>query len=244
MEEIFQNLKQRNWETEFADTGQENWQEKWSLDGERATVKNTPKGIVFSAGPVKYDDGSHAVLWTKDSFSGDIKIEFDFTRLDSINRDVNILYIQASGTGKGPYAENIMEWSDLREVPYLKSYFETMNLLHVSYAAFKDSDDEPDDYVRARRYPPQPGNNFWQTDISPDNFDTGLFLPGVTYHFTFIKTAEDLFFEAKNADVRKLFHWSLENVKPVEKGWVGIRHMYLRCSRYANVDISTLNPNA
>ncbi len=240
MEKKFEDLKGLGWRDKFFDSGSGNWKQKWMLDGKRADIRNTSHGMIFSAGPVANDHASHAVLWTKDSFDGDIKIEWDFTRLDTICRYVNIIYIQATGKEDGPYTKDIAEWSELRQIPYMNSYFDTMNLLHISYAAFGNQNDEPDDYVRARRYPTRPDRPFNETDLEPDNFETGLFQPGIEYHFTFIKTAEDLFFEVKNDEVCKLFHWPLENVEPVSEGRVGIRHMFTRCSRYKNIKISTL----
>ena len=238
-EKPFVALKQQDWQEQFADDGTADWQQKWFLDGLRADIRNTPDGLVFSAGPVPDDHGSHAVLWTKADFAGDIRIEFDFTRLDTITRHVNILYIQATGKQKGPFTEDIAEWSTLRQVPRMSCYFDNMELLHISYAAIENKDDRIEDYVRARRYPTRPDRAFTETDIPPDNFKTGLFIPGVTYHFTAIKTNEDLFLEVKNTDVRKLFHWPLGDVKPLTHGRVGIRHMWTRCSRYANICIAT-----
>ncbi len=240
MAETFEALTARDWQEHFSDPGTGDWRARWFLDGERASVINTPRGMVFSAGPVAHDHASHAVLWTRDSFAGDIRIEWDFTRLDTITRFVNILYIQATGRGDGPYTEDIAEWAHLRQVPYMKSYFDTMNLLHISYAAFGNSDDSDSDYVRARRYPTHPDRPFGETDIEPDNFNTDLFQPGVTYHFCAVKTAEDLYLEVRGATERRLFHWPLQGVEPVLQGRVGIRHMWTRCSRYANIRIATV----
>ncbi len=238
-DKTFSELNEQTWNEEFADNGTKDWQEKWFVDGERSEIRNTPDGMVFSAGPVAMDNGSHAVLWTQSDFTGDIRIEFDFTRLDTITRYVNILYIQATGKQEGPYSEDIAEWSGLRTMPYMKCYFDNMELLHVSYAAFGNQDDKDEDYVRARRYPTRPDRDFNQTDLPPDYFNTGLFRPNITYHFTAIKTDEHLFFEVKNDDVRKLFYWSLSDVQPLAHGRVGIRHMWTRCSRYANIRIAT-----
>ena len=235
----FQELLQRSWRQQLHDSGTGDWHNKWFLDGERAVVRNSEKGIVYSGGPVANDHASHTVLWTKDIFEGDIKIEFDYTRLDTINRYVNILYIQATGIGTPPYNEDITDWSDLRVIPYMNSYFDNMNLLHVSYAAFGNEDDDPSDYVRARRYPRPVDASFGVTGIEPDYFATHLFKPGVEYHFTFIKTNEDLFFEVKNAEEKRLFHWPLKDVKALKAGRVGIRHMWTRCSRYRNILISS-----
>ena len=233
----FQTLLKRKWKQKLFDPGTIDWRKKWFLDGERAIVKNTKDGMIFSGGPIAWDHASHAVLWTKDTFAGDVKIEFDFTRLDTINRWVNIIYIQATGKGQEPYVEDIAKWSELRQIPYMHSYFDNMNLLHISYAAFNNTDDKPDDYVRARRYLPEK-NTLENTDLPPDYFKTGLFQPGIKYHFTFIKTENDLFFEVKNSKVRKLFHWPLKEVKALKPGRIGIRHMWTRCSRYSNISIA------
>ncbi len=242
-EETFKELLSQDWQLKFEDSGAENWRDHWFLDGCRADLRNTPRGMVYAAGPigdpVARDNGSHAVLWTKQSFEGDMRIEFDYTRLDTIFRFVNILYIQATGICEGPYSEDIADWAHLRDVPRMSTYFNNMNLLHVSYAAFQNQNDHEDDYVRARRYPARPDRPFKETDIEPDNFKTGLFEAGVPYHFTFIKTNGDLLFEVKNDDVRKLFHWPLGDVEPVTHGRVGIRHMWTRCSRYGNIKMWT-----
>jgi hypothetical protein len=51
------------------------------------------------------------VLWTKRSFAGDVRIEYDFTRLDTAleHTSVCILYIQATGVGNGEFARDIFE---------------------------------------------------------------------------------------------------------------------------------------
>jgi hypothetical protein len=238
-ESRFEQLTSLAWTEQFRDPGTGRWQDHWFLDGPRAEVRNTPEGMVFSAGPVPLDHASHAVLWTRDSFAGEIRIEFDYTRLDTITRFVNILYIQATGKREGPFTEDIADWSRLRAVPYMKCYFENMELLHVSYAAFGNQDNRDEDYVRARRYPTRPDRAFNQTDLPPDYHVTGLFRPGVSYHVTAVKTDEDLFLEVKNEDTRTLFHWPLAEVAPLTHGRVGIRHMCTRCSRYADIRIQT-----
>ena len=57
---------------------------------------------------------------------------------------------------------------------------------------------------------------FVMVSVLPDNFDTGLFQPGVKYHFTIIKKEHQLYMK------------------------VGLRHMWTRCSRYSEFRISVL----
>ncbi len=240
-EDDFQAALQAEWKEVFFDPGSGDWQQKWFMDGERGWVKNTSEGMVFSAGPIRGDDGSHAVLWTKEEFEGDVKIEFDYTRVDDIDYAVNILYILATGKGEPPYTEDIAQWSHLRLVPHMSTYFRNMNLLHISFAAFPLKEGPQSDYVRARRYPVKEGQKFGtDTRIAPDYFDTGLFLPGVSYHFTVIKQGEMLFFQVKNEELSRLFQWNTSAFDPVHRGRIGIRHMYTRAARYSNVKISLI----
>lgn len=235
----FSETLQLKWSETFFDSGRENWQGHWLLEGDRATVKNTPSGMVFSAGPIKNDNGSHAVLWTKQNFEGDVKIEFDYTRMDDINSAVNILYIQATGTGDIPYTKDITAWSDLRIVPYMQKYFSHMNLLHISYAAYPlDNEKEKADYVRARRYPVKYGEKFTSyTALSPNYENTGLFKPGVKYHFIVVKRQDDLFMKVENEDIYKLFYWNTARFPAIIEGRIGIRHMWTRSSKYANFQV-------
>jgi hypothetical protein len=94
--EKFHALENAAWEEVLFDPCTDEWSDQWFLDGERATVRSTEKGMFFSGGPIVNDSSCHAVLWTKESFSGDIKIEYEYTRMDSEkDAGVNILYILA-----------------------------------------------------------------------------------------------------------------------------------------------------
>jgi len=218
------------------DDGTGDWRDNWGLDGERAVIRNTPRGMVFSAGPVARDNASHAVLWTKKSFSGDMKVEFDFTRLDTINRYVNILYFHAQGIG-GEYGQDIHTWADRREIPYMKTYFEKMNLLHISYAAFGNANDEEENYLRVRRYPVTPERSFHEIEVEPTIEDTGGFQPGVLHRMCFVKTADKLGLRIET-ETGGLHHiWDTASVAPPQFGPLGIRHMWTKCSRYHNLRI-------
>ena len=132
------------------------------------------------------------VLWTKQSFEGDLKIEYDYTRIDNETRCVNILYIQATGSGKGPYARDISQWNELRKVPAMATYFNHMHAYHISYAAFPNSGENRVSYIRARRYLPE-GKGLKGTELAPDYDPQGFFAQGVTHHITVIKKDRDLF---------------------------------------------------
>lgn len=238
-EEQFDEFQSLNWAENFYDSCTKNWEDGWFLDGLRAKVENTPKGMILSAGPVARDNASHCVLWTSKSFEGNVKIEFDYWRIDSIQKYVNIIYIQATGRGEGPYTKDIAEWSHLREIPFMRSYFNNMKLLHISFAAFGAKESE-DDYVRARRYPTRPDLDFNELEIPPDNFKTGLFKPGIKHRFTIIKKADSLLMKVATDEKTATFAWNTSRFDPITEGRIGLRHMWTRCSRYANFSVSTL----
>ena len=224
-----------NWKLAFKDGGTKNWKSKWFLDGLKASVNNTKQGMVFSAGPIAGDDSCHAVLWTKASFTGDLKIEYEYTKLDTEKSQVNILYIQA--TGVEPFAKDISKWNDLRTIPHMKTYFDNMKCLHISYAAF---DNKGNDYIRIRRYPRNPNEDFNSTtEIPPAYFNTDLFETGKTYKITVIKTDDKLFLKVMDKENTKIYAWDLDSTMPIKEGRIGLRHMYTRSSTYKNFKVFT-----
>lgn len=229
-----------DWVLEFSDPCTEDWQDHWFLDGKIATVENSERGMNFKAGPVNRNDAHHAVLWTRKSFEGDVKIEYKYTRTDSQTVNVNILYIQATGIGQEPYKKDIAQWSRLREVPKMSTYFKYMKTLHISYAAFgMDNQDPLADYIRVRQYPVTETISFDDMAIPPDFFKTGLFLPGKTYKVTLIKTREKLFFRVEGDGKVQKYSWVLNKPESILEGRIGLRHMYTRSANYRDFKVWT-----
>jgi len=237
----FKKVSGEQWEQVFYDLGTNEWTENWMLDGLKATVTNTNEGMVFQAGPTVRDDSSNAVLWTKESFEGDVKIEYEYTRLDSATRFVTIFYIQATGSGEGPYNTDISEWNHLRTVPAMRTYFNNMNIYHISYAAFPGPES---DYIRARRYLPLSGKGLKGTALEPDYKNTGLFKTGVPHKITVIKKDNDLFMYVRNQQKDLLCHWKTDTFPEIKKGRIGLRHMHTRKARYRDFRISLMRNNA
>ena len=88
-QQAFKQASAGNWQDGFSDEGTGDWKENWFLDGEVGRVSTGTDGMSLTAGPQFKDDSHHMVLWTKDSFKGDLKIEYEYTRLDSEKRCVN-----------------------------------------------------------------------------------------------------------------------------------------------------------
>jgi hypothetical protein len=225
------------WEIVFSDSGVGDWKEHWFVEGSKATVNYDEGSIVFSSGPVPMEQASHAVLWTKQNFDGDIKIEYDYTRLDSMTAStaVNILYIQATGLGTDDSPSDIFLSTKQREVPWMKSYFLNMNALHISYST---TGPKRANYIAARRYPAKDQDSFMQgTLVQPTYENVDLFKPGETYRITVLKEGDRLTFTAEREEKTHTFEWDISSFPSVTEGRIGFRHMWARSSRYQNIKV-------
>jgi len=236
----FAELNTQDWQEVFFDSGAVDWREHWSLDGLKAEVTNGVEGMNFRAGPVPREHASHAVLWTKESFTADLRIEYEYTRTDEATQYVNILYIQATGSGEKGFPTDISEWADQRTVPAMSVYWGNMNTYHISYAAYgREPVTDDYDYIRARRYRPDllPKKN--GPIFEPDIYErTGLFAPGVPHRITVIKQGNELFMMIRNPDKEYLCHWVNTDQPLVTEGRIGLRHMYTRSARYRDFRVS------
>jgi hypothetical protein len=231
----FEQAARAGWVEAFHDPGTGNWETQWFLDGEVGKVKNTTRGMELISGPEAGNHAHHMVLWTKPSFSGDVMIEYDFTRLDSSKDGVNIIYIQATGSGVGPHQADIFAWKERRRIPAMSQYFDHMHAYHISYSVgFPGSD-----YTRARRYMPE-GKGLNGTEIPFDYGKTDLFQPGALHRMTVIKRGQALFLRVTTDGRSEYFTWENKHLPPITTGRVGFRQMFTKAGRYANVRISTV----
>ncbi len=230
------------WILKFNDMGETPWQDNWLLDGRVGKVTNINKGIKVEAGPEANNDAHHVVLWTKKQFLGDVRMEFDFTKIDDENKMVNILFIQATGVGE--FDQDIATWSHRRQVPSMRFYFERMKTLHISYAAYGQKNEAPDnDYIRARAYPLHPEKGFKGMEVPASYFTTGLFKKDVVYKMEVLKTRDQLILSVrpkhKPENETKRFIWTLPERAQMEFGRIGLRQMYTRSSIYNNIKVFT-----
>lgn len=233
----FQAADETNWQSTFTDDCTGDWTEQWFLDGEVGTVTNGPDGMELTAGPEFKNDAHHMVLWTQDNFTGDVKIEYDYTRLDQATNCVNILYIQATGSGEEPYVKDITEWNELRRVPAMRMYYDHMHTYHISYSANPNEGDDNRAYIRARRYMPN-ATGLKGSNLEPDYFPQGLFETGVPHKITVIKKARDLYMKVENAEQTLYCHMNNPDLPEISAGRIGLRHMFTRSARYKNIRIS------
>lgn len=226
----------------FEDSMRDNWQDNWFLDGEKAIVIHNCDGLFFSGGSVtKSEDpenyhAHHAVLWTKQVFEGDLRITYEMTRIDSSNYGTTLLYIQAQGIGTEPYVKDITKWSKLREIPAMNLYFENMDLISLSFR----------ENLRCKRYPWKDSNGEWYPNrglIEP-MVDYPLILPGKTYRVEVEKRVSSVtlrLYDATTNDLQLNFTWDItkvpEDLDPIQKGRIGLRHMSTRQFIYRNFKV-------
>jgi hypothetical protein len=223
------------WDLQFSDSCKENWQDNWFLDGEIAKVEYDKYGMNLIAGPINRNNAHHSVLWTKQSFKGDVKIEYDYTRTDSTVVNVNILFIQATGNGKGIFDKDISKWNDFRKVPTMSKYYNNMKTIHISFAAFPMVNEDPDnDYLRVRRYPITEDITFKDMEVAPSYFKTGI-----TYKMTWIKSGDKLYLSVTGNPETKLYSWDLSRFEQITEGRIGLRHMFTRSASYKNFNVWT-----
>ncbi len=229
-----------HWNLVLSDPCTEDWTANWFLDGKLAAIEHSKQGMKFSAGPINRNDAHHAVLWTKQSFDGDVKIEYEYTRTDTQIVNVNILFIQATGIGTDSFDVDISKWNDYRVVPTMSKYYNYMKTIHISYAAFKMNNEDPKaDYIRVRQYPTSENITFSDMEISPSHYITGLFETGMTYKLTWIKNERTLFLKVQGDDISKNYAWELNKLEAITEGRIGLRHMFTRSARYKNFKVYT-----
>lgn len=229
----------------FEDSMMSDWQENWLLDGKKATLEHRDNGLYFSGGTVtKRDDpeeyhAHHAVLWTKKVFEGDLRITYEMTRIDTSNYGNTLLYIQAQGTGSDPYVKDIAEWSGLRQIPAMSLYFEHMDLISLSFR----------ENLRCKRYPWKDSNGEWYPNrglIEPMVDYTGM-IPGKKYSVEVEKRASSVTLRLYDAGTKALltdFTWDTtkvpEELEPIQKGRIGLRHMSTKQFVYRNFKVEQL----
>ncbi|MEO6754726.1 MAG: DUF1961 domain-containing protein [Opitutus sp.] len=229
------------WKLELTDSGSADWANRWFLDGNLASVRNTAEGMVLQSGPIAAGDAGHAVLWTKASFAGDLTVEYDYTRLDT-NRDhtsVCILYLDATGIGTPEFPADLFTWRDRRAVPSMSLYFKNLNAYHISYAC---TGGEDNDYIRARRYPTK-GQFQQDTLIQPSYGGVHLFATGEAWHLLVQKIGSTLTLTASHGADVHVWKWDTSTFPTLHEGRVGFRQMRGRESRYANIRVSTRIPS-
>jgi hypothetical protein len=118
----------------------------------------------------------------------------------------------------------------------MRMYFNHMNAYHISYAAFPNTGEERQSYIRARRYMPHL-TGLDGSDLKPDYYPEGLFAPGDPHKITVIKRERNLHMKISNAHQSYYCHFINTEHPVIKEGRIGLRLMYTRSSRFANFKI-------
>ncbi len=236
----------------FEDTMTGDWREQWFLDGHKAELQQDENGLHFTATTLpgiwetrresaemrELFDSMHAVLWTREEFEGEIAVSFEMTRTSE--SFTFLLYILAQGVGTPPYAEDITEWNELREIPSMHLYFRNLNLTGVTFR----------DQVRLRRYP-------WK-DADGVDYEDNLIGEMLDYDQLPVGNTYKVYVELRTATLRIRIEevGNPENVldrtfnriddldprrpTPGTRGRIGLRHMTGTAVRYRNVQVRQL----
>jgi len=229
---------EKHWELVFADDFTTDWRENWFLDGEQAELTNTENGLLFRAGTTPASDSAHSVLWTKQIFDGNLRIEFDFIKRDTATKFVNIIYLFAVGSDSGVYRKDISLWNDLRRIPAMKIYFNHIHTFHISFAAYEnDNNDTVKDYIRARIYRPESGKGLEGTEILPEYMQTGLFVNDKKYHFCITRIDNEVVMAIEGEGKKLETKWLLPPKNNLTSGRIGLRLMGGRVSEFSDFNI-------
>jgi hypothetical protein len=229
----------------FEDSMMDDWQKNWFLDGQKAIVLHNCDGLFFSGGSVtKNEDpenyhAHHTVLWTKQIFEGDIRITYEMTRVDSSDYGNTLLYIQAQGIGKEPYLKDIGEWNKLREIPAMSLYFENMDLISLSFR----------ENLRCKRYPWKDPNGEWypKRGLIEPMVDYNGIIPGKKYSVEVEKRKNSVtlrLYDGVTKEKLSDYTWDTtkvpEELNPIQKGRIGLRHMSTKQFIYRNFKVERL----
>ncbi len=78
------------------------------------------------------------------------------------------------------------------------------------------------------------------TDVPGDQFNTGLFKPGETYHIQVFRHDNQIEMHIQNnenASEQLICKWDVSMFPPCDSGRIGLRHMYTRNARYKNIKV-------
>lgn len=244
LDSLFMDAITQPWKVVMEDDCKTDWTKQWFKDGETSRIEHSSQGMSFYAGKfnekvTETDDFSgHSVLWTKQSFEGDIMVEYDYTRLDTVNRFVTIIYLCAEGSGKKQYVKDIYQWRNLRKIPAMRLYFDHMQAYHISYSAY-DVEGSDTDYIRARRYMPE-SKGLEGTDLDNEYGNSGFFQPGEKNRITVISRGNYIFMRVTSSTQSSVYYWDKTKFPLLSSGRVGLRMMYYRGAVFNNLKISTL----
>lgn len=228
----------QNWDLVWTDSGAENWSEDWLLFGspDRISVTNSPGGMTLRAGDGTDAKADHAILWSRRSFAGDLRVEWDYTVLDRYSSVVppggycSALLLYGHGIGSAEAPADLLAWSpQARQADTSgRTMSETTSGLQLNYAFVGDP---RGNRVRLRV---NPGYR-----LGAESAETDFFEVGVPYHVAIEKHQATLSITVTESRSSRVFSTRFDDplLHQHSNGRIGFRNMNRRESVYANIRV-------
>ena len=206
---------------------------KYFKDGSTATVAYTANGLEINA------PSGHTVVWTKTSFTGDIRIEFDYKRLNVPRVGINegtLLVVNGWGLSRVCPVDQLTHPLDIRAWARPVATYDVYKFCMANQTvSFDNLDRGTDPRLTVRQ---NPGYHDMGT-IIPPKLQTG-----VLYHVTVTRTGNTLKTLVKRgttvvASLTATLNPSLPGSQVSKFGYVGFRQMTGRRAAYRNIKIFT-----
>ena len=201
-----------------------NIEKDWIKDGVNGKATYTNEGMLFDTANGTGDAYS-SILWTKQVFKGDVRLEYKFKRLNTnINNGksmVSMVLLYGHGIG-GQYPDDISTWK--RPVSG-QGFHKTMNHHSISYAT---------SYKRIRTR-----INTGRNLVKPEYTHVPYFKPGVWHKIIVTKKGLKLSMEVENLDSKQKDVYSWDLPRTYNHGRVGFRQMYMYKNLYKDIKISS-----
>jgi hypothetical protein len=226
---------QDDWREAFVADHKRDWRAEWFLFGDPSrgiTVSNSAAGLTLRAGDGSDPRRDHAVLWSKRTFTGDVRIEYDVTVLDGYaSPPPKISYCSAllvHAQGATNYPSDLAAWTAAQANADTSGNFVNTNTrgLQLNYAFVGD--------VRGNRLRLRVNPGYalaGQSDI------TTLFRQGQTCHVSATKAGALLTVHVTDGKATFSHTFTDAGLAAHGSGRIGLRNMNRREARYANLRV-------
>jgi hypothetical protein len=218
-----------------------NWSTNWVLHKDPklgASLTPIANGIILKAAPISTDSSvyqrSSIAIWNKNLWTGDFRVEFDFTRLDNTTKTTGngigaMLYWHVVGKGDAAHPASIAQWPS--KAANEKTYIRYSRGYRVTWSNFNTQSPQNSHEIRLRRfafttnYPVQIGGD------SPAKF---FFEKDKKYHMILERSGSTF----KVIVGTESHTWNESVITLYNDGYFGIRHQPGRWGRYENFSIT------
>lgn len=215
----------RSWTLAFDDPGSGGWSGKYDLHGPPCAQASNVGGIRLRSCASEDDS---LILWTRQRFDGDMKVEYDYRILSNLSPTQEIASALLIGTGDGATGlpADFAAWT----VPFDQGRYQNTNTLWMNYAYQNPASGDPL-RIRLRR---NPGYN--NLGDAPPEFPFNV---GTTYHIVVEKVGSNFTVSVTGPSGTRSHTWSNSSIGGITGGYVGFRNMHFRETLISNVRIYT-----